>query len=100
MKKRIVVLGAGESGTGSAILALKQALMCLSRIRERKDTYRDILSERNSMEEGSHTDEKILEADEVIKSPELRRFSMVIRLREKGVPVFQRLNLPADMRKE
>lgn len=71
MKKKIIVLGAGESGVGAAALAKKQGFdVFVSDLSEIKDKYKRALSEYGiDWEEKQHTKEKILSADEVIKSP-------------------------------
>ena len=68
---RIVVLGAGESGAGAAILAQKKGFdVFVSDMSSIKDKYKKMLDDRGiEWEEGRHTEEKILNADEVIKSP-------------------------------
>ncbi len=69
--KRIVVLGAGESGVGAAILAKKEGFdVFVSDMSAIKDRYKKMLDDhRIEWEEGQHTEEKILNADEIIKSP-------------------------------
>lgn len=69
--KRIVVLGAGESGAGAAVLAKKEGFdVFVSDMSKIKDRYKEMLdSHQIEWEEGKHTEEKILNADEVIKSP-------------------------------
>ena len=71
MAKRIVILGAGESGAGAAVLAKKQGFdTFVSDMSMIKSKYKDMLNERGiAWEEGKHTEELILNADEVIKSP-------------------------------
>ena len=71
--KKIVVLGAGESGAGAAVLAKKQGFeVFVSDMSAIKDKYKSMLdSHQIEWEEGRHTEEKILDADEVIKSPGL-----------------------------
>ena len=71
MKKRIVVLGAGESGAGAAVLAKKEGFdVFVSDMSLIKDKYKKLLDDRQiEWEEGHHTEEKILNADEIIKSP-------------------------------
>jgi len=71
MKKRIVILGAGESGTGSAVLAMKKDFdVFVSDQGKIKETYKEILKQHSiEFEEGNHTESKILEASEIIKSP-------------------------------
>jgi len=94
MKKKIVILGAGESGTGSAILALKQGFdVFVSDMGLVKDQYRKMLEEHNiDWEEGKHTEEVILSADEVIKSPGIKEDAPIILLvRGKGIPVISEI---------
>ena len=69
--KRIVVLGAGESGAGAAVLAKKEGFdVFVSDMSKIGDRYKKMLDEHHiSWEEGQHTEEKILNADEIIKSP-------------------------------
>ena len=71
MKKRIVVLGAGESGAGAAVLAKKEGFdVFVSDMSAIKDRYKKQLDDHQiEWEEGRHTEEKILNADEIIKSP-------------------------------
>ena len=70
-KKRIVILGGGESGVGSAVLAkVKGFDVFLSDAGNIKPQYKETLSKfQIDYEEGGHTEEKILCADEVVKSP-------------------------------
>jgi UDP-N-acetylmuramoylalanine--D-glutamate ligase len=69
--KLIVVLGGGESGVGSAILAKKQGFrVFLSDIGTLKEEHRETLRAFNiDFEEGGHTEQRVLEADEIVKSP-------------------------------
>ena len=71
MKKKIVILGAGESGAGSAVLAQKHGFdVFVSDKGQIKDKYREILNNHKiKWEEGNHSENVILSADEVIKSP-------------------------------
>ena len=71
MKSKIVILGGGESGSGAAVLAMKKGFnVFVSDISEIKQEYKTILNEHNiHWEENKHTQSKILEADEVVKSP-------------------------------
>jgi UDP-N-acetylmuramoylalanine--D-glutamate ligase len=94
MKKRIVILGAGESGAGSAVLALKRGFdVFVSDKGQVKDKYREILDRyKIEWEEGRHTEEKILAADEVIKSPGIKEDApIIILLREKKIPVISEI---------
>lgn len=71
MSKRIVILGGGESGAGAAVLALKQGFdVFVSDLSVIPDKYKVMMNQRNiRWEEGKHTEDEILTADEVIKSP-------------------------------
>ena len=68
---RIVILGAGESGAGAAVLAKKKGFdVFVSDMSLIKDKYKSLLNTHGiAWEEGHHTEEKILDADEIIKSP-------------------------------
>jgi UDP-N-acetylmuramoylalanine--D-glutamate ligase len=94
MKKNLVVLGAGESGAGSAVLAQKHDYVVYVSDNGRIDEkYRKILDEHQiAWEEGSHNEELILKADEVIKSPGIpEKAPIVKRIREKGIPVISEI---------
>lgn len=92
--KKIVILGAGESGAGSAILAQKNGFdVFVTDKGEIKERYRQILDSGNiRWEDGKHTEEEILTADEVIKSPGVREDApIVVKIREKGIPVISEI---------
>jgi UDP-N-acetylmuramoylalanine--D-glutamate ligase len=94
MNKKIVILGAGESGVGSAVLAQKHGFdVFVSDNSIIKSKYSEIL--KNNMikwEEGSHNEKIILSADEVIKSPGIPENSPLVTLiREKGIPVISEI---------
>lgn len=94
MKKRIVVLGAAESGVGAAVLALKKGFdVFVSDMGKIKPHYVDMLEQYGiSWEDGHHTEELILNADEVIKSPGIpENAPMVVKVREKGIPVISEI---------
>ena len=94
MKKKIVILGAGESGTGSAVLAMKNGFdVFVSDYGEIKEKYREILDNNNiRWEQGKHTEGEIITADEVIKSPGIKENSPVlVKIREKGIPVISEI---------
>ena len=78
--KKIVVLGAAESGAGAAILAKKEGFdVFVSDMGAIKDKYKKQLDEHNiPWEEGKHTEELILNADEIIKSPGIPETSSAI----------------------
>jgi len=88
--KKLVVLGAGESGVGAALLGQKQGWEVLvSDAGKVKEKYRNVLSNNGiSWEEEGHSEALILEADEVVKSPGIPDTApLVKKLREKGVSV-------------
>ncbi len=87
-------MGAGESGTGAAVLARQQGYdVFVSDAGRIRDRFRDRLEKHGiPYEEGEHSDARILEADEVIKSPGIPEDApLVRRLREKGVPVISEI---------
>ncbi len=92
--KRIVILGGGESGVGAAILAQKQGFdVFLSDMSKVKEHYRQMLDEHHiAWEEQQHTEELILNADEVIKSPGIpAEAPMMRKIMEKGIPVISEI---------
>lgn len=92
--KRIVILGAGESGTGSAILAKKMGFdVFVSDFSEIKEKYKTALNDRGiPWEEKCHTENLILNADEVIKSPGIsEKVSIIVALKEKGIPIISEI---------
>lgn len=92
--KRIVILGGGESGAGAAVLAQKQGFdVFLSDMSEIQPRYKGWLQKYQiPFEEGSHTEELILNADEVIKSPGIPdKAPIVVKIREKGIPVISEI---------
>ena len=94
MSKRIVILGAAESGVGAAILARKQGFdVFVSDKGAIKEKYRnELISRQFDFEEGNHTEEKILNADLVVKSPGIPEKAPIIKLlRAKGTPVISEI---------
>ena len=94
MAKRIVILGAGESGTGAAVLAQKKGFdTFVSDMSLIKDKYKQMLDERNiPWEEGGHTEELILNADEIIKSPGIPNDApMILKLKAQGTPIISEI---------
>ena len=92
--KRIVVLGAGESGAGAAVLAkVKGFDTFVSDMSAIKDKYKAQLDQYQiAWEEGHHTEELILNADEVIKSPGIPNDApLILKLKEKGTPVISEI---------
>ena len=94
MNKRIVILGAGESGTGAAILAKKEGFdVFVSDLFTIKPKYKEMLETRGiRWEEGQHTESDILNADEIIKSPGIPDKAPIIKkLKEQGTPIISEI---------
>lgn len=95
MKKHdIVILGGGESGAGAAVLARQQGYFpFVSDKGSLKEKYREMfVSEEISFEEGRHSEEIILNSEEIIKSPGIPDNSPIISLaRAKGIPVISEI---------
>lgn len=90
MGGRLVILGAGESGTGTAILARKKGWeVFVSDLQSIKKQYKDaLLHHEISWEEAKHSEALILNADEVMKSPGIPDWAPVVKtIRAKGIPV-------------
>jgi UDP-N-acetylmuramoylalanine--D-glutamate ligase len=96
MKERMVILGAGESGVGAALLAAQHGYdVFVSDGGPLKEVYRQTLSTHHiEFEEGGHTDSRILEATEIVKSPGIPDKNPIVRqIREKGIPVISEIEL-------
>ena len=96
MKKRLVILGGGESGVGAALLAQQQGYdVFLSDGGNLKDQYRTELQQHQiPFEEGQHSIEKILSADEIVKSPGIgEKNELVKKIRQKGISVISEIEL-------
>lgn len=94
MSKRIVVLGAGESGAGAAVLAKKEGFdVFVSDLSAIKPKYKEMLdSHAIRWEEGQHTESDILNADEVIKSPGIPDKAPIIqKLKAQGTPIISEI---------
>ena len=92
--KRIVILGAAESGVGAAALAkVKGFDVFVSDMGRIKENYKQVLRQYDvPWEEGGHTEELILSAAEVVKSPGIPEDApMVRKLREAGIPIISEL---------
>lgn len=91
---RLVVLGAAESGVGAAVLAQQKGYkVFVSDMGSIKARYKDMLTARHiEWEEGGHTTDRVLSADEVVKSPGIPDTApMICRLREKGTPILSEI---------
>jgi UDP-N-acetylmuramoyl-L-alanine--D-glutamate ligase len=95
---RLVVLGGGESGTGAAILGKAKGMdVFLSDMGAIPQKYKDLLDARSiPYEEGHHTEEKILNATVVVKSPGIPPYApMVEKISAKGIPVLSEIEFAA-----
>ena len=96
--KKIVVLGAGESGTGAAILAKSKGMdVFVSDMGEIAPMYQALLDQHHIVwESGKHTPDLILNADEVIKSPGIPlTVPLVQQLMEQGTPIISEIEFAA-----
>ena len=92
--KRIVVLGAGESGTGAAVLAKKEGFdVFVSDLSKIKSEYKSVLDSHDiKWEEEHHTENLILNADEVIKSPGIPDKAPIIqKIKEKNIHIISEI---------
>ena len=94
MKGLVAILGAGESGVGAAILAQKKGYdVFVSDLGKIKEKYKDVLSDyKIDFEEGHHSEEKILSAELVVKSPGISETAPLVKqLKEQGSPVISEI---------
>lgn len=94
MAKRVVILGGGESGAGSAVLAkVKDFDVFLSDNNPIKDEYKELLSRYEiSFEENGHSIDAILNADIVIKSPGIPdTIALIKEIKGKNIPVISEI---------
>ena len=92
--KRIVILGAGESGAGAAVLAKKEGFdVFVSDMSKIADKYKQLMDDHGiEWEEGQHTEEKILSADEIVKSPGIPdKAPMVTKAIAKGIHIISEI---------
>ncbi|MDA0890578.1 MAG: UDP-N-acetylmuramoyl-L-alanine--D-glutamate ligase, partial [Bacteroidetes bacterium] len=90
MSKRIVVLGAGISGVGAAVLAKKKGfdVFVSDKGKITDDNKKVLLNNEIDWEEGKHTLDKILNADEVVKSPGIAdKVELIQKLKFQNIPV-------------
>jgi UDP-N-acetylmuramoylalanine--D-glutamate ligase len=96
MDKKFIILGGGESGIGAAILAKKNGYdVFVSDGGSLKEIYKNELADaRIQFEEGGHDEQRILSADEIMKSPGIpEKNEMVKKIRAKGIPVISEIEL-------
>ena len=96
--KKIVILGAGESGAGAAVLAKKEGFdVFVSDMSAIKDKYKKMLDDHGiEWEEKQHTEAKILAADEIIKSPGIpKEAPMVKKAIDKGIHIISEIEFAA-----
>jgi len=96
MSKKLIILGAGESGIGAAILGRQQGYdVFVSDGSAIKDIYRQELAVNHiPFEEGQHSWDIILHADEIVKSPGIpEKSELMKKVREKQVPVISEIEL-------
>lgn len=94
MKKSIVILGAAESGVGAAILAKKKDYdVFVSDAGLITEAFKNELALFNiEFEENGHTEERILAAEEIVKSPGIPdKVTLIKRIREKQIPVISEI---------
>ena len=94
--KRLVVIGGGESGVGAAVLGKVKGMdVWLSDMGNIEPRYKEILDKWNiDWEEGHHSEEKVLNADEIVKSPGVPLTAPLIsKAMAKGIPVISEIEL-------
>ena len=96
MNRKLVILGGGESGVGAALLAKQGGYdVFLTDESSLKEIYRnELLNAGIEFEEDKHTDERILDADEVVKSPGIpEKNEMVKKIRATGIEIISEIEL-------
>ena len=94
MMKKIAILGAAESGTGAAILAKKEGYdVFVSDMSPIKERYKKMLDDRQIVwEEGHHTEARILDAEEIVKSPGIPDEAPIVKKAiEKGIRIISEI---------
>jgi UDP-N-acetylmuramoylalanine--D-glutamate ligase len=94
LKERKVILGGGESGVGAAVLASKNGFeVFVSDSGKIKEKYLNVLLHHEiKFEEGKHSEDAILSASEIIKSPGIpEKAPLILKLKEKGIPVISEI---------
>ncbi|MBR1689132.1 MAG: UDP-N-acetylmuramoyl-L-alanine--D-glutamate ligase [Prevotella sp.] len=91
---KIAILGAGESGAGAAVLAKKQGFdVFVSDMSRISDKYKKLLDDHQiEWEEGRHSEDRILDADEVIKSPGIPDTApMIVKVKARGIRIISEI---------
>jgi len=91
---KIIILGGGESGVGAALLAKSKGFeVFLSDKGQLKETFKNTLLENNiAFEDGQHSIEKILEADEIIISPGIPEKNLIVQeVKKKNIPLISEI---------
>ncbi len=94
MKKKIVILGSGESGTGAAILAKLQGYdVFVTDMNSIPGNFRnELMHYQIEFEEGGHNETRVLTADEIVKSPGIPdNIPLLQRAKEKNIPVISEI---------
>lgn len=95
---KLAILGAAESGVGAAVLAKKAGYeVFVSDMGSIKDKYKAMLDAKGlPWEEGRHTENRILDADEIVKSPGIPDNAPLVRkAREKGIRIISEIEFAA-----
>lgn len=96
---RIVVLGGGESGFGAAYLAKKKGMeVFLSDKGQIRENYKQLLMENGiDFEEGMHTEDKILNADWIVKSPGIpKKADIIFKANQKGIRLSSEIEFASE----
>lgn len=102
MKQKISILGAGESGVGTAVLALKKGYeLFVSDTGKINKKYKDVLINKGiKFEEGKHSESKILASDLVVKSPGIPdKAKLIQQLNAKKIPVLSEIEFASKFTK-
>ena len=96
MRKKIIILGAGESGVGAALLCKQQGYdVFVSDGGKLQAHYeKELIDNQIEFEQGQHHYERILAADEVMKSPGIPHQSPIVQhIIQKGIPIISEIEL-------
>ena len=98
MQQKLIILGGGESGVGTAVVGLQQGFdVVLSDKGTLKEKYMaELEAHQVAYEHGGHTEERILHADLVVKSPGIpEKAPLIQQLRQRGIPVISEIEFAA-----